>query len=591
MKFLLCYIEKIFVFCLVGLFIVSCQAKLKKDSGRQGEKNLSSLSYDIKDLPKRAALLKRLSHETFDILVIGGGATGSGVLLDAQSRGLKSALIEAKDFSYATSSRSTKLAHGGVRYLERAIKHLNIKELELVKEALRERQHFLQSAPHLTRILPIITPAYSWWSAIYYWVGLKIYDFISKNASLGESEFISYEETVERFPMIKKDHLKGSVIYHDGQFDDARMNLSIILTAIAQGASALNYVIADDFIKKNEQIVGVLATDSLSGKTFPIKAKIVVNATGPYADRIRRMDDPKISPIIVTSQGSHILLPESYSKPDMGMIIPKTSDGRVLFVLPWQGKTLVGTTDEERPLNERPLVSKDELGFIINNLRQFLDLPVKKEDILATFSGFRPLVKLEDNSKNSQSLIRDSYLEVSASGLITIVGGKWTTYRKMAEEVVDKAVLKGDLPSKSNSRTADLKLWGAKYYKKSLARELISFEHFPEDIAKHLAHSYGDKVDEVININHKMGRSRLVDGYPFIEAEVIYAVRVEYAQEPSDILARRMRLAFLDHSAALKALPKVVSLLSKELSLTKEEEEKKYQEAIDFMDSMRPIFE
>lgn len=537
----------------------------------------TSVSSINKILASREQMISSLKKDQFDILVIGGGATGAGAILDATTRGLKVALIEAEDFSLGTSSRSTKLIHGGVRYLEHAVKHLDKNEFALVRDALHERKRFLENAPHLCHALGILTPVYSWFDAFYYWMGLKTYDVIAGKASLGKSQFIQREETLERFPMLKKEGLKGAVLYFDGQFDDARMNVSLILTAIKEGGVACNYIRALSLVKADDRIVGAMVEDQVSKEIWPIRAEIIINATGPYADVIRKMDDPKLKDIIEPSQGSHILLPQSFSPPDTGLIIPKTKDGRVIFLLPWQGKTLAGTTDHPHEIEQFPKATEEEVSYILDYVRQYFDVPLERQNILATFSGFRPLAKPEHMQGDTASISRDHLIEVSPHKLVTIVGGKWTTYRKMAEDVVNRAIEVGELKAKQKSQTKNLKLFGASDYNNSLPSKL-SLLGLPKDCAEHLAHAYGDQAFNVININNLSLKSRLITGFPYIEAEVIYCIRHEYALHASDILARRMRLAFLSHEASLRALPRVVDLIAAELSW---DEPRKSQEITD----------
>lgn len=510
----------------------------------------------------RAELLKRLLSDQFDVLVIGGGATGAGAALEAASRGLRVALIEAHDFSFGTSSRSTKLIHGGVRYLENAVKKLDYQEYALVRDALAERKNFLHNAPHLSKPLPIITPVYSWFAAGYYLIGLKLYDFLAGSSSLGSSKFISKEEALQQFPKLKQKALKGAVLYYDGQFDDARMNIALILTAIRKGAVALNYVRLINLEKDQGIINGAIIIDEETKETHRISARMIINATGTYADQVRRLDNPDASNIMIPSQGSHIILSPKFVPPQSGMVIPKTKDGRVLFVLPWLDKTMVGTTDEPQAIVDLPKATHEEIAYILKHVADYYEEPIQESDIIATWSGFRPLAKPSSTTQNTASISRDHVIEVSPSNLITIVGGKWTTYRIMGEDVINTAISVGQLKAKNDSVTKYLKLVGAAFYKDDLAQELTHYENLAPDIAHHLAASYGDRVDELLNVHEKFGRTRLVDGYPFIEAEVIYAVQHEYAVHATDVLARRLRLGFLDNRAAQMALPRVVAIMA-----------------------------
>lgn len=580
-------------FLLYGLLLIVVPMTLSCQCGRDTQERddtndqvtFMSDSQSKNFLP-RAQLLDALAQETFDVVVIGGGATGAGAALEAASRGLKTALVEAYDFSSGTSSRSTKLIHGGVRYLENAVKKLDKKEYELVRDALAERKNFLHNAPHLTRPLAILTPVYSWFEASYFLIGLKLYDFIAGSATLGRSEFLSKGEALKRFPMMKQEHLKGAVVYFDGQFDDARMNITIVLTAIREGAVAVNYVRALGLIKTNNKVVGVQVRDEISHKTLTISSKVVINATGTYADAIRSMDDEKAEHLMVPSQGSHLIFSEKFSSPDTGMIIPKTKDGRVLFVLPWQGKTMAGTTDQPDTITDFPKASNDEVEYILSHLREYYGLPIQRSDIIATWSGLRPLAKPKSTSQSTASISRDHLIEVSASNLITIVGGKWTTYRLMAEDVVNTAISVGFLKPANQSITKNLKLVGAQFYKDNLHQELALYEHLPPDIALYLASAYGDRVDALIDIDNKSRRHRLIEGYPFIDAEVIHAITDEYAVHATDVLARRMRLAFLDNQAAKKALPKVVRIMAEKLGWDEARQQQELLLGNTFLDTM-----
>lgn len=580
-------IDFVFPF-VVALLTLACQSKPEKSVQNGQDINVALVSEkEVGSFLSRYQLLEKLRSERFDILIIGGGATGSGAALDAATRGLKTALIEANDFSAGTSSRSTKLIHGGVRYLENAVKHLDRKEYELVRDALKERKRFLQNAPHLTNPLAILTPVYGWFEAFYYLVGLKLYDFVAGDASLGASEFLSRETALSRFPNLKKTSLKGAVVYYDGQFDDARMNVTLVLSAAREGAVVANYVSAESLLKSNGNIIGAMVRDKETDETWPVFAKVVINATGTFADAIRKMDDQNAPEIMTPSRGSHVLLSEKFAPPDNGLIIPKTKDGRVLFLLPWLGKTIAGTTDQPEKITMLPKASNEEVDYILEHLREYFDIPLNRSDVLATWSGLRPLAKIPESlSKNTAQISRDHLIEVSPANLITIVGGKWTTYRKMGEDVIDTAVSVGKLSPANESLTKDLKLVGARFYKENLASELAAYEDLEPDIAIHLANSYGDRVDAVIDVENKTRRARLIDGFPYIEAEVIYAVNHEYALHAIDVIARRMRLAFLDNAAARAALSKIVVLMGRELKWDRSRMREEMEQGRHFLDTM-----
>ncbi|GEM85019.1 glycerol-3-phosphate dehydrogenase/oxidase [Meiothermus hypogaeus] len=509
---------------------------------------------------ERAQLLERLASETFDLLVIGGGATGAGVALEAASRGLKTALLERYDFSEGTSSRSTKLIHGGVRYLEIAVKTFDRVQLNLVRDALHERAIMLRNAPHLSRPLWLLTPLYKFWEAPYYYTGLKIYDLLAGKARLQPAQYIDAKGTLERFPSINPGGLKGSVAYQDGQFDDARFNVELALTAAQQGAVVLNYAEVKELLKQNGQLRGVVVRDGLSEKEVEVAARVVVNATGPFSDTIRRMDDPDAPPLLKASSGIHIVLDKKYSPLDTGLLIPKTEDGRVVFVLPWLGGTLVGTTDDPAPIVDHPRVTEEEIGYVLRQVKPYLG-EIPREAVRASWSGLRPLVSRPE--ADTARLARDHLIQKSPSGLLTLTGGKWTTYRKMALDLVNYAVRQFELKA-GPSRTEQIPLLGGQGFEADGAKKLEQMG-WSSDIAQHLHRSYGARATVVAQIAAEGYRTRLAVEWPIIEAEVIYAARHEMAYSPLDVLARRTRLAFLDTLAALAAAPRVSELMGREL--------------------------
>lgn len=511
----------------------------------------------------RAKDIERLKSENFDILVIGGGATGTGAALDAVSRGLKTALVERFDYSAGTSSKSTKLLHGGVRYLEQAVKKMDRGQYKLVRDALHERSTLLKLAPHLTRPLALVTPLYRRVEAPYYMAGLKLYDWLAGRRGLTHSYYVSAKQALEKFPMLKKEGLKGGVVYYDGQFDDARMNISLALTASEQGAAIVNYVEVIGLLKEKGKLVGAQVRDKESGAVFPIRSKIIINAGGPFCDSIRKMDNPSVEPMLTASSGIHIILDKKFSPPDTGLLIPKTEDKRVLFLLPWQGHTLVGTTDNPAPIEADPKVSPSDIQYILRQLKQYFAMEVKEKDILASWSGLRPLVsKLE--AHDTARLSRDHIVNVSESGLITVTGGKWTTYRKMALDAVSQAIRVGKLKALRPSMTENIPLAGGENFKPTLASELRKKFGFEKDISAHLTQSYGSRAFKVAKLSEEFP-GKLIADHPYLEAEVVYAIRVEGARTTDDILARRTRLAFLDTKAAEAVKPKVEALLKKEL--------------------------
>jgi glycerol-3-phosphate dehydrogenase len=474
--------------------------------------------------------------------------------------------VEKGDFSSATSSRSTKLVHGGVRYLEQAVKQFDRGLLNLVTDALRERTTLMANAPHLSRPMPLFTPLYRSWEIPYYLMGLKIYDWLAgRRSNMPGARYVSAKEAKQLFPNIKTEGLKGGVLYYDGQFDDARMNVSLALSAREQGATVANYVEVQDLVKVDGKVQGVRLKDAQTGETFDAKAKVVINATGPFGDGLRKLDDPAATPLLSTSSGTHIVLDGNFSPSDRGMLIPKTEDGRVLFVLPWNGKTIVGTTDNPAALSEHPRATDDDVKFILRQLSGYLKTPVTERDVLSRWSGLRPLVSNPGVAGGTAQLSRDHVIVVSDSGLVTIMGGKWTTYRKMAEDAVDRAVQTGRLTPRNPTRTANLPVMGGALYRPGLGKEIATAYGLPTDVADHLAKSYGDRAVHLAELAKAGHNARLDPAHPFIEAEVLYGIRTEGALTPVDILARRTRMSFLDQTAALRALPRVAEIMGAEL--------------------------
>lgn len=529
---------------------------------------------------ERSERFARLSREGFDVLVVGGGATGTGIALEAASRGLKTALVERHDFSSGTSSRSTKLVHGGVRYLEQAVKHADRSQFHLVREALRERAILLRNAPHLAHPLALLTPIYGALELPYYFTGLKLYDMLAGRANLQPSRLVNRDQAVERFPMLKQTGLKGAVEYHDGQFDDARMNVTLALTAAREGALVLNYAGVTELTKAEGRVTGVVAQGALDGDPGPleVRARVVVNATGPFVDELRRLDEPDTDPILETSSGIHIVLPSRFSPPGTGLLIPKTEDGRVLFLLPWLGHTLVGTTDNPAPVEEDPHASEVDVEYILRHVRKYFDLPVERADVSAAWSGLRPLVQQDavgrvggedvthHGAKRPQGggtarISRDHTILVSASGLVTVTGGKWTTYRRMAEDAVAVVVSHAELTPSRESVTAHLELVGAAGFVEDGGAPLAKEFGLAPDVAAHLARAYGDRAPAVARLAADGLGARLAPAHPYVEAEVVHARDHEFAHTADDVLRRRTRLGFLDEAAAEAARARVEELL------------------------------
>ncbi|KAJ9088105.1 mitochondrial glycerol-3-phosphate dehydrogenase [Entomophthora muscae] len=555
--------------------------------------------------PSREELLEKLREsakdpsQEFDLLVVGGGATGAGVALDAASRGLKVALVERDDFSAGTSSRSTKLVHGGVRYLEKAFHNLDYGQYKLVVEALHERSIFLKTAPHLSEQLPIMLPIYRWWQVPYFWAGSKVYDILSGAEKLQSSYFLTREKALEAFPMLKKDELVGAMVYYDGQHNDSRMNIALILTSIFHGAVATNHTEVVSLIKEADPnnavpvVRGAVIKDTLTGESFNIKAKGVINATGPFTDSLRKMDQADSQSIVSPSAGIHIVLPNYYSPAKMGLLDPSTSDGRVIFFLPWQGNVVAGTTDTLTTVTANPLPQEEEILWILDEIRRYLspEINVRRGDVLAAWSGIRPLVR-DPSSSSTQGLVRSHMINVSENKLLTIAGGKWTTYRAMAEETVDRAIKEYGLVASRPCVTESLKLIGAHGFNHNMFIKLIQHFGLETEVARHLAGTYGDRAWGVVSLSEVSGKrwplfgKRLSPAYPYIEAEVRYAVHKEYARTATDVLARRTRLSFLNAHATLEALPRVINIMTAELGWDKARQNKEYTDTLKFLESM-----
>ena len=495
--------------------------------------------------------------QQWDLCIIGGGATGLGVAVDAASRGFKTLLLEQYDFAKGTSSRSTKLVHGGVRYLQQG----NIK---LVTEALHERGILRKNAPHLVKDLSFIVPNYKWWEGPYYGIGLKVYDWMSGSLGLGPSRLLSREETLQQAPTLDAEGLRGGVLYHDGQFDDARLAINLAQTAVGQGAVLLNYCQAESLLKENEKITGVVATDKESGKQYEIHAKAVINAAGVFSDSILRMEDPGSEPIIAPSQGVHIVLDKEFLPGTAAILVPHTDDGRVLFAVPWHDKIIVGTTDTPvKTAAIEPRALPEEVDFILQQIGRYLSKAPGKNDIRSVFAGLRPLVK--GNSKKTAELSRDHLILLSPAGLITITGGKWTTYRRMAEDTVNMAIQKAGLPEKP-CVTTTLPIHGCP--PAGTAEDTGPLHYHGTDAAAILA--LGDL--------HPQWNALLHERLPYRQAEIIWAVREELCRTVEDALSRRTRALLLDAKAAIECAPLVAALLAGELRKDEEWQRRQVEE-------------
>ncbi|MDR3672615.1 MAG: FAD-dependent oxidoreductase [Holophaga sp.] len=499
----------------------------------------------------------------FDLLVIGGGATGCGIAADAASRGLKVALIEKFDLAEGTSSRSTKLVHGGVRYLEMAVKKLNRAQYHLVKEGLFERAILLHNAPHLANRLELVTPLYSWLEVPYFYAGLLLYDLLAGKRGIGHSYVVGRAEALRRFPMLKREGLKAGVVYYDAQFNDARMAVTLALTAQKHGAVVVNHLAVTGLEKEGGKVCGARVRDALTGETFTVRAAGVINATGPFVDSLRQMDEPAAAPILNSSSGVHIILPERFVPPTTGLMIPKTDDGRLLFILPWQGHALIGTTDTPAAIVDHPRAEEEDVEYLLHYINKYFNVDVKRSDVTAVWSGLRPLIKAPETSNTAQ-LVREHMIQSSASGLLSVAGGKWTSYRKMSEEAVDHAVALFGCQAGA-CQTRDMPLVGAEQFDPAAEQTMVAGAGLAPDIARHLHHAFGDQAPRVVELAQNGLGARLHPAHPFIEAEVVYAARNEFAERASDVLTRRLPLALLDNAAAQAALPRVVERMAAEL--------------------------
>ncbi len=467
----------------------------------------------------RETMLQQLQiTPEWDIIIIGGGATGVGAALDASSRGYKTLLIEQFDFGKGTSSRSTKLVHGGVRYLAQG----NIK---LVLDALRERGYLLKNAPHLTSSLAFVVPVYTWFDKFFYGTGLQLYDLMSGKLSIGKTKWLNKKETINHLPGIVADKLKGGILYFDGQFDDARLTIELALTANKYGATLLNYCMTNQFIKTGNKISGIVVEDTLHKTVYDIYSRVIINATGVFADSIMQMDEPEEEGLLAFSQGIHLVIDKHFFPGSKAMMIPDTDDGRVFFAVPWHGKILLGTTDtpvEEISFEPQPM--EEEIEFVLHHANRYLQEKIKRMDVLSMFAGLRPLVQ-KKGAKNTALLSRDHAIIVSKSGLVTITGGKWTTYRKMAQDAIDNAIFVAKL-----DRT--------------------------ECITRNLA------IGQVGDSKKGKEESFTLASFNFTEKDITQFVEKEMAVTVEDILARRTRLLFLDAKAAIDAAPWVAKTMA-----------------------------
>ncbi len=501
------------------------------------------------------AALDARGSQPWDMCIIGGGATGLGVAVDAASRGFSTLLVEQYDFAKGTSSRATKLVHGGVRYLQQG----NVK---LVTEALHERGILRRNAPHLVKDQSFIVPNYKWWEGPYYGIGLKIYDWMAGSLGLGKSRVLSREETLELAPTLDAEGLRGGVLYHDGQFDDARLAIELAKTAVGQGAVVVNYCRVDGLLKENGLISGVRITDTLSGREYTVHAKTVINATGVFVDSVLRMDDPESEGIIAPSQGIHLMLDKDFLPGEAAILVPHTDDGRVLFAVPWHDKIIIGTTDTPvSHVDIEPRAMPEEIEFILQQIGRYLQRVPRVEDIRSVYAGLRPLVK--SSGRKTAELSRDHLVLVAESGLITITGGKWTTYRRMAEDTVDMAITRCGLAERP-CVTSTLAIHGS------------GVAVSPDD-PLHFHGTDAVAIRELVRLKPHWGE-KLHPRLPYILAEIVWAAREELCMTVEDALSRRTRSLLLDARAAIECAGPVAELLAAELGRDRSWQERQVEE-------------
>jgi glycerol-3-phosphate dehydrogenase len=485
------------------------------------------------------------SSEPWDFLVIGGGATGLGVGVDAAARGYRTLLVEQADFAKGTSSRSTKLVHGGVRYLKQG-------NISLVLEALRERGLLCENAPHLVHSLSFIVPIYSWWEGPFYGIGMKIYDRLAGKLGLTASQVLSREDTLRHIPTLETEGLQRGVSYCDGQFDDSRLAVNLAQTIFNLGGAAINYMQVVSLIKEDDLVTGAVVRDMETGEDYPIRAKAVINATGVFSDGVRRMDEPAAKTVLAASRGTHLVLPRVFLPGDSAIMVPHTPDGRVLFAVPWHDRVLVGTTDiPDDDITLEPIATEDEIDFILTNVAKYLSKHPKRRDVLSVFTGLRPLVKAGD-ATNTAALSRDHTILISNSGLLTIAGGKWTTYRKMAQDAVDQAQTMAGLDERP-CRTEHLQIHG-------WSRQEIEEANLRVYGADALL------IREIARTQPEFS-AKLHPELPYTAAEIVWAVREEMARTVEDALSRRTRALLLGARASIECAPRVAEIMAAELGL------------------------
>ncbi|MFD2572587.1 glycerol-3-phosphate dehydrogenase/oxidase [Spirosoma soli] len=512
---------------------------------------------------------ERLRQEEFDICIIGAGASGAGAALDAALRGYRVALIDRGDVAGETSSRSTKLIHGGVRYLEQAIKKLDLAQLRQVRHGLAERRTVLRNAPHLAHPLALLTPVFSWFEGMYITIGLTLYDFFAGHDAFPKGRWLNKAQALDKMPTLTP-NMNSAVLYYDGQFNDARYALALAHSADEAGAAVANYVAVTSFEHENGQLRTAVAQDQLTGETIQIRAKIFLNCTGPYADAVRLLANPNLDRRIRPSKGVHIVLPRETLQSDCAILIPKTADGRVVFAIPFGDKVFVGTTDDDySDLKHEPVLEPAEVDYLLETLQPYLAKTPSRTDVQAGFGGLRPLIV--SSRADTKTLLRDHEVEHDpASGLVSLLGGKWTTYRLMAQDAIDRV---GELLNKSvDSLTETHYLVGGENYRFEDWLVLQNRYGLPTDVCQHLVRTYGNRAERVAQLAQKQPNltEKVTASQPFINAEVVYQVREEMAVTLRDVLARRWRLELSDWRLTAQLVPQVAELMAPELGWSDE---------------------
>lgn len=529
----------------------------------------------LESVPRKNQI-ERLGKVVFDCLIIGGGATGAGTAHDAALRGLNVALIDSVDFSAGTSSRSTKLIHGGVRYLGQF-------HFKLIREALRERKRLLNNAPHLVKPLKFVLPTYRLFERLYYTIGLTMYDILAGQSGLPRHKMLSKTDVTGDFPAINKNKLTGGVSYYDAQFNDSRMNVILAKSAEMAGACVCNKVKLEGLTKENGKIVGAKVRDMITNQEIEVKSKVVVNTTGVFIDEVRKMDEPNAKPILAPSQGIHLVFPKEKVPCHTAMIIPKTSDGRVVFVIPWEDHIVMGTTDTYvEKISEEPLPLKEEVDFLLKTGNDYLETKLTKDDVLSIFSGLRPLISLSGDF-DTKSISREEMIIVSDSGLVTMGGGKWSTFRQMAEDLTDKIIEVGQLLPIKQCSTFDFEFLGKKGYNENLHLKIAEDYKVSQDIAKRLRNYYGGEIFGILGDKP----TEIIPGCGFFMEEVTHAIKSEFALTTLDIIGRRLRILFLDLKLAEKMIQPINEKVAQELNWSKETKENDLKTTSNLIESLR----